>query len=74
MPTRSIRSSVPSRMTKRLAPGRLDRLAESHGQGGQDVKSLADVAEHRRRADPETAGQIGVGLAIAQVRNDQQGC
>ena len=73
MPTRSIRSSVPSRITNALPRGDLDRVVQGRGERGEDLEGFADVAEHRGRADAEPGGEVGVGLALAQVRQHQQG-
>lgn len=61
--------SYPSGMTvSSRALGVLsDALRAQRNQG------LADVAVHRRGADLEPAGQVGVGLALAQVGQDKQG-
>jgi hypothetical protein len=40
---------------------------------GEDLERFLDVAEHRGRADAEPGGEVGVGLALAQVRQHEQG-
>ncbi|ALE86581.1 hypothetical protein AFB00_30380 (plasmid) [Pseudonocardia sp. HH130630-07] len=57
---------------ERLTPGHVERLVQARCDRGEDVDALADVAEHRRGANPEPAGQRGVGLALVQVRQHQQ--
>ena len=73
MPTRSIRSRVPSRITNALPRGDLDRLLQGRGHRGEQLECLAHVAVDRRGPDPEAAGQIRIGLALAQVGDHQQG-
>jgi hypothetical protein len=56
---------------ERLAPGHVDGLLERRGQVGDDVEGLADVAENGG-ADAEPDRQVGVGLTLAQMSDDQQ--
>ena len=42
------------------------------GHGGEQVERLTQVAVDRRRADVEADRKVGVGLALAQLRHDQQ--
>jgi hypothetical protein len=74
MPTRSMRSKVPSRITNafRTATATASRKVGA-SERGQDLDGLGDVAEHRGRADAEPGGQVSVGLALAQVRHHEQG-
>jgi hypothetical protein len=50
-----------------------DRVAQRWRQRCEDGEGLADVAERGGRADREPGGEIGVGLALAQVGHDEQG-
>jgi hypothetical protein len=50
-----------------LAAGQVERFVEGRGNGGEDIDTFTDVAEHGCGADTETAGQRGVGLALVQV-------
>lgn len=56
----------------RLSGGDSDRLVQGRRQRGQQLDRLSQVAVHRRGPDLEPAGQVGVGLALAQVGHDQQ--
>jgi hypothetical protein len=58
---------------ERLSSGDLDRLLERRCRRGEQGERLSDVAVDRRGVDLEAAGQIGVGLALTQVRHYQQG-
>jgi hypothetical protein len=49
------------------------RVTQRRGERGEHLDCLADVAERGRRADGEPGGEIGVGLALAQVRDSEQG-
>jgi hypothetical protein len=42
------------------------------GQSGQEIDAFADVAPGRSGANGEAGGQAGVGVAVAQVSQDQQ--
>ena len=52
---------------------RSDHVTQRVGLRGEDLERLLDLAEHRGRADAEPRGEVGVGLALAQVRQHQQG-
>lgn len=54
-----------------LAPNNLDGLLEARGHHGEYLGCFADIAKRRGRADPEPAGEIGIGLTLAQVRDEQ---
>src|SRR3954471_20254345 len=71
MPTRSMRSRVPSRITNALRTATAIALRKLRGERGEGLDRFVDVAEHRGRADAVPGGEVGVGLALAQVRHRQ---
>jgi len=50
---------------ERLAGRDRDRLLQGRGHRRQQLERLAHVPVHRRGPDPEPAGQIRIGLALA---------
>ena len=57
------------RSTSRTGSG---RLRPGGRVGAEQAEGLADVAPGRGRADVEAGGQASGGVAVAQVRQDQQ--
>lgn len=57
---------------ERLRPGRLDRLGQGRGEGGQDVDGLAYVAEGGCDPDAETGRELCVGVTAPQVGQGRQ--
>ena len=55
-----------------LAAGHLDGLGQGWGHRGEQVQRRAQVAVDRRGTDVEAGRQVGVGLALAQVRRHEQ--
>ena len=55
-----------------LTARNLDRLRQGGCPRREQIQRLAHVAVDRRGADGEPAGQIGIGLTLAQVGHHQQ--
>ena len=73
MPTRLMRSRVPSRITNALRAAVAMAWCRVGGERGEYLNGLVDVAEDGGRAYAEPDGQVGVGLALAQVCDHEQG-
>jgi hypothetical protein len=58
---------------ERLASGQCVGLLEGRCQRGQQLQGFARVAVGGGGADRESAGQIGIGFAFAQVGKGEQG-
>ena len=54
-------------------PGVPQRLAQLRGPGGQQRHGLGDIPPGGGGADAEPGGQLGERIALAQVRQDEQG-
>jgi hypothetical protein len=50
-----------------------DTVLGTHSHRSHQLEGFAQVAVDRAGTDPKAAGQIGVGLAFAQVGHHQQG-
>jgi hypothetical protein len=53
-------------------PRATSKAWSSVGYRGQDLKGLVDVPEHGGHPETEPGSQLGVGLVLVQVRQDQQ--
>jgi hypothetical protein len=70
---RSIGSTVPSRITYAFFRTVVMGLFQRGREGGQQVDGLAYVAVGRGDPDAEARGKASVGVAAAQVGQDEQG-
>lgn len=58
---------------ERLHRGRPDRLGECRGEVGQEADGLGDVAVGGGDPDAEPGRELGVGVAAAQMGQNQEG-
>lgn len=70
---RSIGRSVPSRIRYAFIDAACNCFGERGGEGGQEFDGLGDVPVDSGGADPETGCELGVGLAVAEVGEGEQG-
>jgi hypothetical protein len=68
-----MRSNVPSMITNAFRPATVTASRSVGASAARASRAFADVAEHRGRADREPGGQVGVGLALPQMRHHEQG-
>jgi len=68
-----MRSRVPSRITNAFRTAVSTAWRRVGASVGEHLDGLGDVAEDRGSADAEPSGEVGVGLALTQVRHHEQG-